>query len=106
MRSTTGHHNLRSSEIIWNSDCVSSQCNRGVQEFFEHFSFQCEQYTVPRFNLLNLINYIDHHRYSRLPEVLLVKLFGQDPALTQKDNKTLISAFISFIKIKQTGRFK
>ena len=104
MQFITGHHNLRSSEILWNPDCVSSQCTCGLRESFEHFAFQCEKYTIPRFNLLNLINSIDGHGYSRLTEVPLVKLFGQDQALSQKDNQTLISAFISFIK--QTGRFK
>ena len=104
MQFATGHHNLRSSEILWNPDCVSSLCECGIQESFEHFTFQCERYIAQRFILLNLVNSIDDQRYSRLSQVPLMRLFGQDPGLSQKDNQSLISAFISYIK--QTRRFK
>ena len=89
LRFATGQHSLRSSEVRWNPNCETSSCQCGNLETFQHYVFQCDQYEVSRYALLNKINLVSNEQYARLSDIPLNKLFGQDVSLTKKQNKDL-----------------
>ena len=104
LRFATGQHSLRSSEVRWNPNCETSSCQCGNLETFQHYVFQCDQYEVSRYALLNKINLVSNEQYARLSDIPLNKLFGQDVSLTRKQNEDLSTAFVTFIG--DTGRFE
>ena len=103
LRFATGQHSLGASEIRWNPHCETSACKCGNLETFHHYVFQCDQYEVSRYSLLNKINLTSNVQYARLYDVPLNKLFGQDILLTKKQNEELSTALVTFIE--ETGRF-
>ena len=103
LRFATGQHSLGASEIRWNPHCETSACKCGNLETFHHYVYQCDQYEVSRYSLLNKINLTSNVQYARLYDVPLNKLFGQDILLTKKQNEELSTALVTFIE--ETGRF-
>ena len=101
----SGHHGLRSSEVLRNQQCETSLCTCGTTETFEHFMYRCGQYSLQRHKLLNMVNsVVSSRQFDSISEVPLSILFGQHTSFSQKQNLELSSSLIDFIR--DSGRFK
>ena len=97
----SGHNKLNSCQVRYNPDILDDKCMCGSRETSDHFMYECERYSLHRFNLCRELNLILDVNFSRLEHFGWKNILGQNEQHTYETRSRILKEVIQFIVLSK-----